>query len=84
MVSKMANEVAFKVRSLARVHGVFLQPKGTDRAYDLAAAVNRLEGVVGDEIVDLIGLLLRSGHITFKEAGALTAAHNNEVYGKRA
>jgi len=79
----MAGEVAFKVRSLAQEHGVFLPAPGTDKAYDQAAAVNRLEGVNGDEIVDLIGLLLRGGHISFAGAGALTTAYNDELFGKR-
>jgi len=78
----MMQGTALKVRQLARQHGVSVPRHGTDHAFDMSVALNRLEGVHGDEVLALIMLLARGGHLTSDQAGQFVIEYSAERSGK--
>jgi hypothetical protein len=67
---------AEKVVNLARY---FTAKRSNDCAAQLDDAVNRIEGVDGDDILRLIADLMREGILTTDEANEFTLAHMREV-----
>lgn len=64
-----------KVENIARYYNV----KPSDgRAEWLAGALNRIEGIQGDETLSMIADLMRQGILSVDEANTLTLAHVRE------
>jgi len=70
--------VADEVKSLAGRYGIV--PR-TDEAAFLARHVNRIEGVEGDEVLELIAELVIRGRLTKEEGYRLGLAHSRERHG---
>jgi len=69
---------AEEVKSLAARYGIV---PGADEAAFLARQVNRIEGVEGDEILELIAELVIRGRLTTEEGYRLGLAHSRERHG---
>lgn len=69
--------VEFIVRDLATRHGVDVDT--TRVAYVNAVAFNRLEGVVGNKIIDLIASLMSKGVTTKEKAVSYIVNHKREM-----
>lgn len=67
---------AEKVENLARYFKIKRSPGYPEQ---LADALNRIEGIEGDETLSLIADLLREGILSVDEANALTLAHVRET-----
>lgn len=67
---------AEKVENIARYYNV----KPSDgHAEWLADALNRIEGIEGDDTLRMIADLLREGHLSVDEANAMTLTHAREI-----
>ncbi len=73
---RLTMTVAEEVRQIAIQYGVKVD--SSSRAYRMAVAVNRLEGIEGDETLDLLATLSRLGHVTREQAVGLVLRHARE------
>ena len=67
---------AEKVRNLANYYNV---KRSSGYPEQLSNALNRIEGIEGDETLSLIADLLRNGILTVEEANTFTLTHVREV-----
>ncbi|MCZ8158334.1 MAG: hypothetical protein O9256_00320 [Rhizobiaceae bacterium] len=65
-----------KVKNIARYYNVTPSDEHAER---LADALNRIEGIEGDDTLRLIADLLREGILSVDEANAMTLTHVREI-----